>query len=355
MKNQAQFNLFKKDAMANEPLMRQANLADVTFVNENTISFNGSRFRCANNVIDDYAKLVGVPQAFSNSIDKAFGKDTQKKIVELSKAARIAGGKNVQITLVANKKLGMVERILPAGKILPYEMYFNLFDRMMNNSKMEIKDFSQSSGGLFINTVSKENEFDIKGFTDETFHPGMTFTNNLFGAKVDSFVERLVCSNGMVGKGFAEEIVYNPENMNEFFEKIQHLKSTGFLPTEFSNKVASAIHTRASYAEVESATKLITGYSKLEKAVVDRFVPFNEINNKFAAKGCDVKSWNQQQKQNAITNISVWDVINGVTDFASHDYGFELSAAGRLDLQVKAGSMLSRDKFDTQNLVHVSL
>ena len=75
----------------------------------------------------------------------------------------------------------------------------------------------------------------------------------------------------------------------------------------------------------------------------------------FAAKGADTLNWNTAQEKNAITNISVWDVINGVTDFASHDYGFGVSADSKLNLQVKAGSMLSAKSYDTQNLVHISL
>jgi hypothetical protein len=143
--------------------------------------------------------------------------------------------------------------------------------------------------------------------------------------------------------------------MNEFFEKIKVLKTAGFMPGEFQNKVSQAIATRASFNEVKSAADLITGSSKMTKEFVDRFVPFNDIRRKFLAKGCDTIGWNAQQAQNAITDISVWDVINGITDFASHDYGFDLSEGNRLALQVKAGGLLARKSFDTQNLVHVSL
>ena len=184
----------------------------------------------------------------------------------------------------------------------------------------------------------------------------MSCTNDAkSGASVDSFINRLICTNGMVGRGFGEQFVYNPESMSEFFKHIQTLKSNGFLPGEFKAKVASAIATRASFAEVKSAADMITGTSKLTKEFVDRFVPYNDIRRKFLAKGADTTGWNQQQSQNAITDVSVWDVINGITDFASHDYGFELNNDNKLRLQVEAGKMLSQKSFDTQNLVKISL
>ncbi len=357
MKTQSQFATFKKEALANEPLMREANLADINIVSENEIIYLGTKFKCTDEAMNGFAKAVGMPVAFGNSIKNAFGVTAKSRIAELQKAARVIAGKNPHVTLIANRKLGVIENILSGGSILPYEMYFDVFERMMNGSKMDIADFGSSDqGGVFVSTVSRENEFSVGKFKDENFHPGMTFSNDIRkGAVVDSFINRLVCTNGMVGRGFGESIIYNPESMSEFFEKIQILKCAGFLPSEFKAKVAAAIATRASYNEVHQAANLITGSSKLSKEFVDSFIPFNDIRRKFAKKGCDTIAWNTQQEQNAITDISVWDVVNGLTDFASHDYNFELSNANRLAIQVKAGGLLARAKYDTQNLVHVSL
>jgi hypothetical protein len=356
MKTESQFATFKKEALASEPLMRQANLADIQIVSEKEIVYLGKKFQCTENAMNDFAKAVGMPVAFGNSIQGAFGVSAKQRVAELQKAAKVISGKNPQVTLVANKKLGIIERILSGGSILPYEMYFDVFERMMNGSKMDVSDFGMTQNGIFVSTVSRENEFSVGKFKDENFHPGLAFTNDFQkGAVVDSFINRLICTNGMVGRGFGESITYNPESMNEFFEKIKVLKTAGFMPGEFQNKVSQAIATRASFNEVKSAADLITGSSKMTKEFVDRFVPFNDIRRKFLAKGCDTIGWNAQQAQNAITDISVWDVINGITDFASHDYGFDLSEGNRLALQVKAGGLLARKSFDTQNLVHVSL
>lgn len=355
-KTQKEFANFKEIAMANEPLMRQANLSDISIIDDKTIQFNGRNFTASDAAINDFSKIVGVQKTLINNVGTAFGKGTSQRIVDIQKAAKLIHGKNAVITLVADKKFGTITRILSGGSLLPYQNYFEVFERMMNGTNMDIVDFGSGANGLHISTVSRKDEFSVGKKKDEVFHPGFTFKNDMStGAGLDSFLNRLICTNGMVGRGFAETVNYNPESINEFFTHIQTLKTSGFMPAAFNTKVASAINTRASYAEVKSAANLITGGSKLEKQFVDKFVPYNDIRRKFAAKGVDTLGWNPQQMQNAITDISVWDVINGITDFASHDYGFEVTADNKLKMQVAAGSMLSREKFDTQNLVHISL
>ena len=58
------------------------------------------------------------------------------------------------------------------------------------------------------------------------------------------------------------------------------------------------------------------------------------------------------QKRNARTNVSVWDIVNGITDFASHDYGYEIKDPEntRNELMVQAGGILTK-QYDTQNLL----
>ena len=57
-----------------------------------------------------------------------------------------------------------------------------------------------------------------------------------------------------------------------------------------------------------------------------------------------------EQKRNCRTGLTHWDVINGITDFASHNYGYEKKPNSDRHLQVQAGDMLARTP-DTANLI----
>jgi hypothetical protein len=72
--------------------------------------------------------------------------------------------------------------------------------------------------------------------------------------------------------------------------------------------------------------------------------------NKIHSAGIDSVKLNDAQKKNLRTGVSVWDVINGVTDFASHNYGFEKKANADRHMQMAAGDLLTRT-FDTANLI----
>ena len=66
--------------------------------------------------------------------------------------------------------------------------------------------------------------------------------------------------------------------------------------------------------------------------------------------GCDLAGMTKKQLQTAPTQIPLWSVINDVTDFASHDYGYDITSMQRTHLMMKAGQMLAKTP-DLQNIV----
>jgi hypothetical protein len=357
MKNQSQYAAFKNKALELEPLSKQVSLAEIELVDGNRISHQGVTITLSDSAMSDLAAVVGMPKRFGSELEKDFTPAGKQRFVNLIKSAKVSRGKNPTVTLVATKGTRVVSRVFDEGSILPYEAYFDTFERLMNSHKMDIQDFGHDSDGkVFISTVSKKDEFQIGKRREEVFHPGFTFTNDIrTGTTLESYLHRLVCTNGMIGRGFGTTFEYNVNKMNEFFDSVNDLRNGGFLPPSFKDKVEAASCVRASWAEVKAATELITQNSKLLKEDVDKFVPYNSIRTAFLAKGVNPAEWNGQQSKNAITNVTVWDVINGVTDFASHDYGFEVNDHSRLKMQLDAGSLLSKSSYDTQNLVHIAL
>ena len=66
--------------------------------------------------------------------------------------------------------------------------------------------------------------------------------------------------------------------------------------------------------------------------------------------GIDTVTMSKEQKKNAKTGTSVWDLLNGLTHFSTHDNGFAISDDSRRRLQVQAGGLLVKE-FDMSNLV----
>jgi 3-deoxy-D-manno-octulosonic acid (KDO) 8-phosphate synthase len=60
---------------------------------------------------------------------------------------------------------------------------------------------------------------------------------------------------------------------------------------------------------------------------------------------------NDDQKKNAKTGTSVYELIQGITHFASHDNGFKVNDYDRRVLQVNAANLLTKKSFDMANQV----
>jgi hypothetical protein len=59
----------------------------------------------------------------------------------------------------------------------------------------------------------------------------------------------------------------------------------------------------------------------------------------------------KERKKNAKTGTSVWEVINGLTHFATHDNGIRVDESSRRNIQVLAGQLLAKSSYDMQNMV----
>ena len=64
--------------------------------------------------------------------------------------------------------------------------------------------------------------------------------------------------------------------------------------------------------------------------------------------GIGLETLSPAAAKNAITDVKYWDMINGLTDFSSHNYGFEMKTPE--NIQKFAGKLFSNDP-DLGNLV----
>lgn len=66
--------------------------------------------------------------------------------------------------------------------------------------------------------------------------------------------------------------------------------------------------------------------------------------------GVDTHLLRAGQLKNAKSSITVWELINGLTHFATHHNGFDIDEYTRRRLQIQAGKILT-DEHDMANFV----
>ena len=124
-----------------------------------------------------------------------------------------------------------------------------------------------------------------------------------------------------------------------------------FRSLEYENKIREAIAVKASLAEMETAYSLIRSLSDAAFNELEAWIPYQETRGAFNKHGVDSSTLSNAQKKCAKTGTSIWELINGMTHFATHDNGFKIDDYDRSRLQVAAGGVLSKPTWDMANLV----
>jgi hypothetical protein len=352
----SQFTSFKEDALRNQPLRKEIALADIRFVTMDAIEYAGLNFGLARPALKDLMRILGVNINIEERLSQSIGEDGARNFLNGLRSVLSKSAGSIILLVTPDR---IVQRITKGGRetsLFTGSTFFDTVDRFMNtNSGMEIKDmnFNRETGGISLSAASPNGEFQVGNFNDEVFHGGLNLSITADGIKAAPYLHRLICTNGMVTRSFEESFNLNrntTESWTSFWQNLERIEKSGFKPVAFTNKVLNARETRASFAEMERTMNLILGNSKCDLDNLQQFINFKPTFNRLHSAGIDTVKLTPGQKRNLRTGLSVWDCINGVTDFASHNYGFEKSANCDRHLQLQAGDILTKD-FDTQNLI----
>jgi hypothetical protein len=196
-----------------------------------------------------------------------------------------------------------------------------------------------------VNLVNTKQNFSLTGVSNETYNFGITVENDIkTGITVYQNNLRLVCTNGAISKDVAEQININSEEValwSKFHESIKELKSNNYIPTNFFKNVERMNSHKASVFEMTKAYQAIKKFSDVGDDA-DLFIPLGKINSRYKDAGIDLAGRSEQALRSAETNMTVYELFNNVTDFASHKYNYEVSDDNRFKLQVYAGGMINK-------------
>jgi hypothetical protein len=357
MVTQQQYSAFREDVLRNQPIRKTVALADLKFITMDCVEFSGLKLGINRQALKDLLHIVGISVSGFNNLESSVGEDGAQKFLNALKNA-IASAKSLQVTIAVTPDR-VISRIQKSGStdLISAESYFDTFERLANVHNLDIQsmDFNKGNGNIYMSTISpKSGQYQVGNLSDEVFTTGLSLSRTMDGIQADPFMHRLVCTNGMVTRMFEESFKLrsmDPRMWQEFYTHLEKIEKAGFAPQKFSEKVNQAIITPASLKELEQGIHLLQQNSNVPDSELEFFFKgCKNTYNRIHSAGIDTVKLTDAQKANVRTGLSVWDVINGVTDFASHNYGYEKKANSDRHLQMRAGDMLSK-QFDTQNLV----
>jgi hypothetical protein len=324
------------------------------------------------------ASLLKVSRSLtSEMIKNEDGKLASALMNGLKEYRSAKGGNNV--LLIANPNTREIIDICDPKRFrrMTNDSVLDVTSRIMNENpslSIETIDFNPSNGKAVINLLNAE-EIGFPGAgKDEFFKFGFSIIQTSKDTMVETYNQRLVCSNGLrvsLGNGaiggnrsinFEETFRLSgtsAEDVRIFLNRIEAMKKAGFVPANFQEVLTSAVNTKASLIEVENA---MLGTQRLireddptiKKSFIDAvarqyFHGHAAALTRIVGKGQDPMKLNDKQKSFIKTQMSIWDVVNSLTFLGSNNTGFPLE--NKHQLKESAGTLFgkgTKDGYDLQ-------
>ena len=351
------FQARKAEAVRNEVMRKEISLSEFNVIDNTHIEVDGVKIELTPFAFKRLLGRLRIPTAFAKRFSDGFGTDGLQQLVQMMKTMK--SSKNDQtVTLLVDPRNKVITNILPAGYAsISNEAFVDFAEGYINQYGLEVKDFgSDPNGGATINCVSPNSVFKVPGMSDEVFNTGVTFRNTpTRGLEVSPYLNRLVCSNGMTSTAFSETYGLHEltdKSISEFNDHMISMASTGFQPVGLADKIRSANDTDASIAEVQRAmSAMLSTDKKIDYEYMQRYLPINRVMKAYSDIGAEPSTFTTKQLQNAKSGLSIWEVVNGITNFASNDEKYNIDDHKTGNLMVSAGNLLMKKNFDTEALI----
>jgi len=358
--SQSAFDVKKAEAINNQLMRKEITLSEFNVIDNNHIDVDGVKIEVTDKA---FGKLLGrlrIPKAFAKRFSDGFGNDGLRQLITMMKSAKSSRNEQT-VTLLVDPSTRKITDILPAGYAsISNESFVDFASRYIDQYNLGVTHMGSSQyGGTQINCVAPQGMFNVPGMTNEVFNTGVTFRNTpTRGLEVSPYLERLICANGMTSTAFAENYGLhnlNDKNINEFNEHMIRMASTNFQPVGLADNIKKANSTDASLAEMQRAASSILS---LDKAVdydyVQKYIPVERAFKAYSQLGADPNTFTKAQMKNAKSGMSVWDLVNGMTNFASNDTKFNINEGKMGNLMVTAGNILCKKQYDTEGVLDIN-
>ena len=358
--SQSAFDVKKAEAINNQLMRKEITLSEFNVIDNNHIDVDGVKIEVTDKA---FGKLLGrlrIPKAFAKRFSDGFGNDGLRQLITMMKSAKSSRNEQT-VTLLVDPSTRKITDILPAGYAsISNESFVDFASRYIDQYNLGVTHMGSSQyGGTQINCVAPQGMFNVPGMTNEVFNTGVTLRNTpTRGLEVSPYLERLICANGMTSTAFAENYGLhnlNDKNINEFNEHMIRMASTNFQPVGLADNIKKANSTDASLAEMQRAASSILS---LDKAVdydyVQKYIPVERAFKAYSQLGADPNTFTKAQMKNAKSGMSVWDLVNGMTNFASNDTKFNINEGKMGNLMVTAGNILCKKQYDTEGVLDIN-
>ena len=346
-------------ACAVEIYRKEVTLSSFKVLDRDHIQLDGVTIEMTKRAVDRLLNYFQIPTRFAKRFEEGYGADGLAKLIEMVKA-QYAAQKDRKFTLAVNPNTRQIIDVLPPKYAsISNEGFLNLVERYIDNYDLKVTNFGYDEAGTTQLNCITNGVFNLSEASNELFTTGVTFRNDPSeGLVVTPYLNRLVCSNGMTSTAFSEKHALHTlsdYNVRKFNDHMTDLASFGFRPFGIGQKIKESMETNASLAELNGAfSTMMRSHKGIDPMYMQRYLPTQRIHKAYADMGHDPNGFTAKQLQAADSGVTVWGVVNAMTNFASNDTRTQLDDMARSNMMIQAGNFLMKKRWDASNAVPVN-
>lgn len=322
----------------------RVNLKDLEILDKNTVAFGGREYFIT---YDAWSELLECLSLKSKILDKLrdIKQDSDIEFLNIIKRAFSKNGK--MSVVVYPDKYGRIAHItsdVKVEKAVSNGTFLNFLDMFLEKDDLRFSSVSVNSGGDYSVQLLQNKPIGLDSYPDEMFNFGISLENTFArGMSIVPYNFRLVCLNGMTTKNVisSHHLKRNSKEKAyaKFYSEVSEMLSSNYYKDVFLKKYKTAVETPASLNEMETASKILKG-AGMDSNLVNEYLPLKMHYDYYEQKG--YPNPNKLQKRLARTNMTLHEVVNVVTNLASHKGILDSSSDVRKKMKDDAGEMVMR-------------
>ena len=327
-----QYTKIKEQILEHEPVFKKIDIKNIYFEN-NFAEINGKSFKIKQDFKNNLMIEIGIKSSTIGNLKNNLSNLEIDSILNKSFNNYFKKNNAIRGNIIGERKSATLFRFTKNG-IITYKTIFEALDIFHKNySDFELR----KSLGEFSILMRDNSKIKIKDMPDEAF------TSNI-GIKYDygktfglsKIRDRLVCTNQIVeGFRFNDKKIIQLRNSNSIVKALQTVKENS-IEEDYINLVKIASNYNASQNEYEQIINMTSKYTGRNNIILDNLFNKQEIDDYLKSI-----NYNKKDAEKIKVPIKYWSLINGLTDFASHDY-IKLKYQERDKLQQNAYTMLKK-------------
>lgn len=313
------YNKFRRENIATQYPHLIVNLNEIISIGENVYSVGNNDFTTNKGVSQKIDDLIGLSTKNKDLIQIASGNRGVTNVRNYFNAASsIKDSKRV--VLIANPKEHTVIDVKELrDEYISANQFFDFMELFIDKYDYSIDKFFINDNialGSTVYLTSNRPEYSIVADSEEFMTNGIYMRWDVGEIELGNYFMRLVCENGQMARidnKAAKIHSLSPDNINRIFGLLsnQAIMNKNFL--NYKKHIVKAIGTQASIAELKYAFKTLLKCNVNEDDI-NTIIPFQKEYEHYKNRGFNISKIGNRAK----SSLSIWDVYNKLTEFASH-------------------------------------